>query len=174
MEVISMNKNYIFLIESEQSRHKLFLNGKKIAKFATLGAAEEEANQLANRAVPGATLSFGLDFKWTLTGLEIRVALLEPEAGESTLRDDEVDDKAGLAGSKPVLQSLGRNEMNIAQYVIALILSVVLIGAAPTEVFRAQDAPPATAATMQTAEQLQQLVAPIALYPDSLVAQILA
>ncbi len=44
----------------------------------------------------------------------------------------------------------------------------------------AQDAPdqsaatPAPAYTQQTPEQLQQLVAPIALYPDSLVAQILA
>src|ERR1700691_6128665 len=37
----------------------------------------------------------------------------------------------------------------------------------------AQDAA-APAYTQQTAEQLQQLVAPIALYPDSLVAQILA
>jgi hypothetical protein len=33
---------------------------------------------------------------------------------------------------------------------------------------------PAPAYTQQTAEQLQQLVAPIALYPDSLVAQVLA
>src|SRR5580658_4455429 len=41
----------------------------------------------------------------------------------------------------------------------------------------AQDQPPAAQAppyTQQTPEQLQQLVAPIALYPDSLVAQILA
>jgi uncharacterized protein DUF3300 len=35
-------------------------------------------------------------------------------------------------------------------------------------------APPAAPYTQQTPEQLQQLVAPIALYPDSLVAQILA
>ncbi|MGA2083064.1 MAG: DUF3300 domain-containing protein [Holophaga sp.] len=35
-------------------------------------------------------------------------------------------------------------------------------------------APPAPAYTQQNAEQLQQLVAPIALYPDSLVAQVLA
>ena len=35
-------------------------------------------------------------------------------------------------------------------------------------------APPAPPYTQQTPEQLQQLVAPIALYPDSLVAQILA
>src|SRR6202167_4267000 len=39
----------------------------------------------------------------------------------------------------------------------------------------AQDAQPATPAyTTQTPDQLDQLVAPIALYPDSLVAQILA
>src|SRR3984957_5962156 len=35
-------------------------------------------------------------------------------------------------------------------------------------------AEPAPPYTQQTAEQLQQLVAPIALYPESLVAQILA
>ncbi len=38
----------------------------------------------------------------------------------------------------------------------------------------AQQAAPAPPYTQQTPEQLQQLVAPIALYPDSLVAQILA
>jgi len=37
-----------------------------------------------------------------------------------------------------------------------------------------QNGAPAPAYTQQTAEQLQQLVAPIALYPDSLVAQVLA
>src|SRR5271154_5653819 len=37
-----------------------------------------------------------------------------------------------------------------------------------------QAAPAAPAYTAQTAAQLQQLVAPIALYPDSLVAQVLA
>ncbi|MGA8151880.1 MAG: DUF3300 domain-containing protein [Terriglobales bacterium] len=55
--------------------------------------------------------------------------------------------------------------------------------AAPAQAAPAQDAPaqaaPAQAAppqqyAQQSAEQLQQLVAPIALYPDSLVAQILA
>ena len=43
--------------------------------------------------------------------------------------------------------------------------------AAPDQAAPDQAAPPYT---QQTAEQLQQLVAPIALYPDSLVAQILA
>jgi hypothetical protein len=48
--------------------------------------------------------------------------------------------------------------------------------AAPTQAALAQAAPATTAPayTQQTAEQLQQLVAPIALYPDSLVAQVLA
>ena len=50
----------------------------------------------------------------------------------------------------------------------------------PPKLAASQDAPtPAPAAqappyTQQTPDQLQQLVAPIALYPDSLVAQILA
>jgi hypothetical protein len=60
--------------------------------------------------------------------------------------------------------------MHTLQRFLALILSVILIGGAPPALLRAQDASPA----LQTPEQLQQLVAPIALYPDSLVAQILA
>jgi hypothetical protein len=72
-----MRKSYNFLIESERSRNKLFLNGQEIAMFATLDAAQAEAKRVANRVVPGATLRFELDFKWTLSDLEIRVARLE-------------------------------------------------------------------------------------------------
>ena len=75
-----MRKSYIFLIESERSRNKLLLNGQEIATFATLAAAEAEANKVANRTIPGATLRFELDFKWTLTDLEIRAATLEWES----------------------------------------------------------------------------------------------
>ena len=71
------NKHTFFLIESEPARHTLYLNGQVIATFATLDAAEGEANKIANRAVPGATLRFGLDFKWTLSDLEMRAAELE-------------------------------------------------------------------------------------------------
>ena len=78
-----MRKTYNFLIDSELSGHKLFLNGQEIATFATLVAAEAEANKVANRAVPGAALRFGLDFKWTLTDLEIRAATLEWQTGEA-------------------------------------------------------------------------------------------
>ena len=74
-----MRKSYNFLIESERSRNKLFLNGQEIATFATLEAAEAEANKVANRTIPGATLRFELDFKWTLSDLEIRAARLEWE-----------------------------------------------------------------------------------------------
>jgi hypothetical protein len=78
-----MRKSYTFLIESERSRNKLFLNGQEIATFATLEAAEAEANKVANRTIPGATLRFELDFKWTLTDLEIRAATLEWESAEA-------------------------------------------------------------------------------------------
>ena len=71
------------MIESERSRNKLFLNGQEIATFATLEAAEAEANKVANRTIPGATLRFELDFKWTLTDLEIRAATLEWESAEA-------------------------------------------------------------------------------------------
>jgi hypothetical protein len=71
------NKHTFFLIESEPTRHKLYLNGQMIATFATLDAAEAEANKIAGRAVPGASLRFGLDFKWTLSDLEMRAAQLD-------------------------------------------------------------------------------------------------
>jgi hypothetical protein len=80
-----MQETYNFLIESEPFGHKLYLNGQSIATFATLDAAESEANNIANRAVPGAALRFGLDFKWTLSDLEIRVATLERDRQEATV-----------------------------------------------------------------------------------------
>ena len=78
-----MRKRYLFLIDSEPSGHKLFLDGQEISTFATLDAAEAEANKIANRAVPGASLRFELDFMWTLTDLQIRAATLEWESREA-------------------------------------------------------------------------------------------
>jgi len=70
------------------------------------------------------------------------------------------------------------------QIVISLLSLVLLFATRPQNVLAQQDAqaPPQAAApaaqappyTQGTPEQLQQLVAPIALYPDSLVAQVLA
>jgi len=71
------NKHTFFLIESEPARHKLYLNGQVIATFATLDEAEAEANKIANSTAPGSTLRFGLDFKWTLSDVEMRAAELE-------------------------------------------------------------------------------------------------
>ena len=76
-----MRRNNTFVIESERYRHELILNGRKISTFATLDAAESEANKVANRLVAGARLKFELDFKWTLSDLEIRAATLESENG---------------------------------------------------------------------------------------------
>ena len=75
-----MRSSNTFLIESELSRHRLLLNGQEIATFATLDGAETEATEIANRAVPGITLRFELDFKWTLSDLEIRAATVEAES----------------------------------------------------------------------------------------------
>jgi hypothetical protein len=71
-----MRRRNTFLIESQSSRHELILNGRKISTFATLDDAESEANKVANRMVPGASLRFELDFKWTLSDLEVRAATL--------------------------------------------------------------------------------------------------
>ena len=79
-----MQKNDLFVIESDRSGNRLSLNGQSVATFATLDAAEAEAQNVANRAVPGASLKFELDFKWTLSDLEIRAATLERVSGEAT------------------------------------------------------------------------------------------
>ena len=81
-----MQKNDLFLIESDRSGNKLSLNGRDIATFATLDAAEVEAQEVASRAVPGASLKFELDFKWTLSELEIRGATLQRLSEEASVR----------------------------------------------------------------------------------------
>ena len=78
-----MRKSYTFLIDSDRSGHRLRLNGQEIGAFATLDAAQAEANRVARRAVPGATLRFGLDFMWTLTDLETRAATLEWDSSQT-------------------------------------------------------------------------------------------
>jgi uncharacterized membrane protein YgcG len=72
------------------------------------------------------------------------------------------------------------SKQHVAQRALAPLLALVLLFAAYPQNLIAQDQqPPAQAPSgppyqEQTPEQLQELVAPIALYPDSLVAQILA
>ena len=75
-----MQSNNTFVIESELSGHRLFLNGRELGTFATVAAAEKEAAEIANRAAPGTKLRFELDFKWTLSDLEIRAATVEAES----------------------------------------------------------------------------------------------
>jgi hypothetical protein len=72
-----MQNTHLFLIESDGHKHDLVLDGESIASFSTLEAAEAAANGLASRAVPGISLKFELDFKWTLSSLEIRAATME-------------------------------------------------------------------------------------------------
>src|SRR6202045_1493141 len=83
-----------------------------------------------------------------------------------------------------MMSILGRGEgfagpRSRKQLLACLLLPALLSPARPQDLPANQDPPaptPAVAAppyARQTAEQLQQLVAPIALYPDSLVAQIL-
>ena len=72
------------------------------------------------------------------------------------------------------------SELHIAQQALASLLALVLLFAGYPQSLIAQDqqgplqVPSGPPYTQQTPEELQQLVAPIALYPDSLVAQILA
>jgi hypothetical protein len=72
------------------------------------------------------------------------------------------------------------SKLRISQQALASLLALVLLCAAYPQCLVAQDqqGPPQVPSrppyTQQTPEDSQQLVAPIALYPDSLVAQILA
>jgi hypothetical protein len=75
-----------FLIESDGTKHELFVDGQAFGTFTTLKAAERTANNIARRIVPGASLKFELDFKTTLMDLEIRAATLEWESAERALR----------------------------------------------------------------------------------------
>jgi hypothetical protein len=83
MGLARMRTTFNFLIDSDRSGHRLRLNGRQIGVFATLDAAEVEAERVASSAVPGATLRFELDFKWTLSDLETRAATLELESSEA-------------------------------------------------------------------------------------------
>src|SRR6267154_5035167 len=68
--------------------------------------------------------------------------------------------------------------MKLLQQAMALFLSwsLVLVGGRDGFAYQADPSvsQPAPQAAQQSSEQLQQLVAPIALYPDALIAQILA
>jgi hypothetical protein len=72
------------------------------------------------------------------------------------------------------------SKLRIAEQTLASLLALVLLFAGCPQSLIAQDqqgplqVPSGPPYTQQTPEELQQLVAPIALYPDSLVAQILA
>lgn len=72
-----MPTSHILLIDSDCSGHRLSIDGHEIGTFAILDTAEEKAANIARRFVPAATLNFQLDFKWTLSDLEIRTATLD-------------------------------------------------------------------------------------------------
>ena len=75
------SSNHIFLIESDSAGHRLLVDGRQFGTFATLDAAESAGGHIAQRFVPAAALAFELDFKSTLSDLEIRAAMLEYAGG---------------------------------------------------------------------------------------------
>ena len=78
-----MRTSHIFLIDSDSAGHRLTVDGNGTGTFPTLGAAEAKATHIARRFLCTATLRFELDFKWTLSDLEMRAATLEvPQIGE--------------------------------------------------------------------------------------------
>jgi len=65
--------------------------------------------------------------------------------------------------------------MRVKQFLASVLLTAFIVAASGCDNQEVQaTAPPAIQPAPITAEQLQQLVAPIALYPDVLVAEILA
>jgi hypothetical protein len=69
-----MRTNHLFVIDSDSSGHRLSLDGDAIGAFRTLNGAEAKAVAIARLLVPTATLRFALDFKWTLSEVELRAA----------------------------------------------------------------------------------------------------
>jgi hypothetical protein len=81
-----------------------------------------------------------------------------------------------LGGANENQTREGSLKMKVIQQIIALFLSWSMILAGVRDAFAYQTDPSASQppqAARQSPEQLQQLVAPIALYPDALIAQIL-
>jgi hypothetical protein len=66
--------NHLFVIDSDCSGDRLSLDGDEAGKFRTLREAEAKAVAIARRFVPTPTVHFALDFKWTLSEVEIRTA----------------------------------------------------------------------------------------------------
>ena len=72
-----MEQRHLFLIDSDSSGHRLTIDGQNCGKFGTLESAEAAADKAAKSLAPSAALRFELEFKSTLTDLEIRAATLE-------------------------------------------------------------------------------------------------
>jgi hypothetical protein len=69
-----MRTNNLFVIDSHSSGHCLSLDGGEIGKFRTLNSADAKALDIARLCSPTAPIHFALDFKWTLSEVEIRTA----------------------------------------------------------------------------------------------------
>jgi hypothetical protein len=78
-----MRTIHLFLIDSDHSGHRLSVDGDGIGTFPTLAAAEAKAAQIAESFASAPRLRFELDFKWTLSDSEMRVARLECPNGQS-------------------------------------------------------------------------------------------
>ena len=74
MELSSMPKNHLFIIDSDSSGHRLVLDGQKVGTFTTLNAAESKAGDIARIFCATAAPRFELDFAWTLSDAEVRAA----------------------------------------------------------------------------------------------------
>ena len=72
-----MEQRHLFLIDSDSTGRRLTIDGQIRGKFRTLESAEEEAEKAAKSLARSATLTFELEFKSTLTDLEIRAATLD-------------------------------------------------------------------------------------------------
>jgi hypothetical protein len=83
--------SHTFVIESDSSGHRLSFDGAGIGSFPTLGAAETEAAHLADAFAPHPTLRFELDFKWTLSDLEIRAATVTAPDRSEHMENSYVD-----------------------------------------------------------------------------------
>jgi hypothetical protein len=71
------SSNHIFLIEPNSAGHRPSVDGRESGTFATLDAADAAGGHIARRFLAAAALTFEPDFKWTLSDLEIRAAMLE-------------------------------------------------------------------------------------------------
>lgn len=105
-----MQAEHVFVINSDSSGHRPSLDGHGVATFPTLNEAEAKAFQIARLFNRKATLRFEVDFKWTLSDLELRMLTGEAKSTANAVDDAQQAEAIALnryKGGQRMVASVG-------------------------------------------------------------------